>query len=244
MIVPLDGQPGPARSTGLQVDHVGVVVRDLAAEVAGWRSQGFLVSDPVALMGRDPQGRPVPLGQSSAHIVFSNGYVELSSPHPGVGNHLEPYLARGEGVRILVLAAPNAAAARDTLAVRWPDISPVRSASRAVIVEGLERTADFRWFPLPVDIVPGVLSAVVEHLTPDSVFHPSLARHPNGLTRMSCVLATGNSATFVSVPPLGDGSSEAPVLSLDEAAGELAIDRLGFVGPHRSERIFRVTARQ
>lgn len=231
----------PVRDTALRVDHVGIVVRDLAAEVAAWRARGFAVSEPVPLMGSDASGRPVPLGQSSAHVVFANGYVELSSPHPGANNHLEPYLARGEGVRILVLATADADAARARLAVRRA-VSPVMAAARAVVVEGTARMAGFRWFPLPFDIVPGVLSAVVEHLTPEIVFHPSLARHPNGLTRMSRLFATGDPSGFVT-PPGEDGASQAPLLSLAAAEGELQIDGLVFEGPNGRERTFQVMAR-
>jgi hypothetical protein len=230
----------PTRDTALRVDHVGIVVRDLAAEVAAWRAQGFSVSEPVPLMGSDASGRSVPLGQSSAHVVFANAYVELSSPHPGANNHLEPYLARGEGVRILVLATKDADAARERLAVRRA-VSPVMAASRAVVVEGTGRMAGFRWFPLPFDIVPGVLSAVVEHLTPEIVFHPSLARHPNGLTRMSRVVATGDPSGFVP-PPGEDGASQAPLLALAAGEGEPVIDALAFDGPGMRERTFLVTA--
>ncbi len=232
----------PVRDTALRVDHIGIVVRDLAAEVAAWRARGFMVSEPVPLMGSDASGRPVPLGQSSAHVVFANAYVELSSPHPGANNHLEPYLARGEGVRILVLATSCADAARARLAARWPAVAPVMAASRAVLVEGTERVATFRWFPLPFDILPGVLSAVVEHLTPESVFHPSLSRHPNGLTRMSRVVATGDPSGFAP-PPGDDSASQAPLLSLARAEDELLLDVLGFVGPLGRERTFHVTAR-
>lgn len=231
----------PTRDTALRVDHVGIVVHDLAAEVAAWRARGFTVSEPVPLMGSDASGRPVPLGQSSAHVVFANAYVELSSPHSGANNHLEPFLARGEGVRILVLATAGADAARTRLAVRWPAVAPVMAASRAVMIEGTAREAAFRWFPLPFDIVPGVLSAVVEHLTPESVFHASLSRHANGLTRMSRVVATGDPSGFVT-PPGEEGASQAPRLALAVAEGELVIDALAFDGPGSREMTFNVRA--
>lgn len=243
MIADWDGPLPPTHDTPLRVDHVGIVVRDLAAEVATWRAHGFLVSDPVPLMGSDAAGRPVPLGQSSSHVVFENAYVELSSPHPGAHNHLEPYLARGEGVRILVLAAGSAEDARRRVGERWPDVAPVLSASRAVLVESRVPTAGFRWFPLPFDIVPGVLSAVVEHLNPEIVFHPSLVRHPNGLSRMTSIVATGDVTTFA-LPPLEDPASQAPLLSLAASKGDLVVDVIGFASPDGNGRIFRVTGRQ
>lgn len=230
------------RDTGLAIDHVGIVVHDLAAEVAAWRSFGFAVSEPVPLMGRDPQGRPVPLGQSSAHVVFENGYVELSAPEPGSGNHLEPYLSAGEGLRILVLAAGDADAARRAVARRHPQVAPVATASREVVIEGAVLTARFRWFPLPVDVVPGVLSAVVQHETPGIVFHPSLVGHANGLTRMTSAVARGRCAGL-NIPELpAAAATEAPHLALVERDDALRIDRLGFAGPGRGERLFDVGA--
>ncbi len=184
--------PQPLIATGLPIDHIGIVVHDLAAEVAAWRAAGFLVSDPVPLMGAGAAGEPVPLGQSSAHVVFHNGYVELSSPVPGSGNHLEPYLARGEGVRILVIAAGDAEAARQKLASAWPRMPEVRRASRSIIVGDEQATARFRWFPLPEDLLPGVLSAVVEHETRELVLHPRFVEHPNGWSRIASVIAEGN----------------------------------------------------
>ena len=192
MIAPLRQNPSAgAEATGLAVDHLGVVVRDLDREVAAWRGHGFRVSDPAPLMSHDANGVPVPLGQRSAHIVFENGYVELSSPIVGSGNHLEPYLRAGEGVRILVLATRDAAASHALVSARWPNTTAIGSAERRVMIDGAAHTARFRWFPLPVDIVPGVLSAVVQHLTPQLVFHPSFVDHGNGLCRLDSVLARG-----------------------------------------------------
>ncbi len=211
-----------AEVTDLAVDHIGVVVHDLAAEVAAWRGCGFGVSDPVALMGVDGEGRPVPLGQASAHVVFENGYVELSSPDPGSGNHLEPYLAHGEGVRILVLATADAEAAR--LSVGAPEL---RSASRSVVIAGQARTARFHWFPLPADLLPATLSAVVEQLTPDLVFHPSLVVHPNGARRLMRIMAAGRRDDLLPCdvpPPRTAAGREPPLLALSGGAGPLKIN--------------------
>lgn len=230
--------PAAARDA-LAVDHLGIVVRDLAAEVAAWRAAGFSVSDPEPLMGRQADGRLVPLGQSSAHIVFENGYVELSSPVLGSGNHLEPYLAKGEGVRILVLAACDAEVARNALLPLWPTVPGVREASRDVALEGSTRRADFRWFPLPFDVVPDVLSAVVEHRSRRLVLHPSLAMHANGLRRMEAVVAQG-CAVDLHDPGLPAGEPDAPRLAVMPADGPLAITALVVSGPGGEMRLLRI----
>ena len=227
MIFPLADTCLAPVSTGLAVDHIGVVVRDLGREVAAWRELGFRVSDPVPLMGGDAQGRAVPLGQSSAHVVFENSYVELSSPVPGSGNHLESYLAAGEGVRILVLAATDAAAAQKSVAATHPDCPAPRPASRAIVIAGREDIARFIWFPLPVDVVPGVLSAVVEHATPELVFHPSLVDHPNGARRVARYLVDGAASALVLPALPAFAGRDVPGLARSDRPGAAVIG--GFV---------------
>lgn len=212
-----------AEDTGLAIDHIGLVVHDIAGEVAAWRGEGFAVSDPVALMGEDTEGRARPLGQRSAHIVFDNGYIEISSPEPGSGNHLEPYLALGAGVRIVVIAVADAAAARAALVAVDAGVAQVRPASRDVVVDGKAARAGFRWFPLARDILPGVLSAVVEHENRDLVLHPRLRRHSNGLTRLAGIVATGRRSDLAPLPQSVTTLPDAPHLLLDPAEGPARI---------------------
>ncbi|WP_293859989.1 VOC family protein [uncultured Alsobacter sp.] len=233
------GQMPGAPADGLAIDHIGIVVQDLAAEVAAWRAAGFRVSDPEPLMGRSGEGQAVPLGQSSAHVVFENGYVELSSPVPGSGNHLEPYLAKGEGVRILVLAAADAPAARAALLRDWPGVPDVREASREVVLADAARRARFSWFPLPFDVVPGVLSAVVQHHSRDIVLHPSLCTHPNGLRRMDCIVATGT-AGELRRPGVAAGEPDAPRLALLAGDRALAITALRLSRPGGETVLLRI----
>ena len=228
----------PLLMTPLTVDHIGVVVRDLPGEVARWRALGFTVSDPVPLMRRDDTGRAIPLGQCSAHVVFENGYVELSSPNQGSNNHLLPYLALGEGVRILVLATEDADAAWRQCAARWPQLTPAANASRSVVIADEAHTAQFRWFPLPVDVVPGTLSAIVQHLTPELVFHPSLVDHANGARRITRFIATGRPGDLDTPTDEVKRVDDLQRLDLISAEARLAISGLAFSGSLHGEETF------
>ena len=167
---------------GIGIDHIGIVVDDVAPSVALLRDRGFLVSDPCPLEGEDG-----PLGQVSAHCVFANGYVEISAPIAGHDNHLVPYLAHGPGIRILALRSNDADQSHALYARRDLAMAPVRNAARVVALGGGEARARFRWFPV-ANILPGVLTALVEHRDPDIVFAPELIAHPNGSRRLHDIL--------------------------------------------------------
>ncbi len=193
------------------IDHIGIVVHDVTPTIAWLRALGFRVSDPVALLG--PDG---PLGQTSAHCIFANGYVEISAPFTRSGNHLEPLLAHGEGIRILALrshdiAADHAQLKQTSLAAGLP-----RAASRQVALASDAAQARFSWFPL-AEILPGVITAIVQHHDADIVFAPELACHPNGALRLADVLFGSRQ------PGIGEAArldSPVPLLAM---AAEMAI---------------------
>lgn len=174
----------------LVVDHVGLVVADVGVTVTAFRKLGFQVSDPVGLLATDAAGKTSPLGQDSAHIVFDNAYLEISAPHPGSGNHLEPYLALGAGIRILCFASDDLAADYPLLSHAKLAGSPLLGSARAVRIGQTERVARFRWCAVRPDLWPGVIVAIVEHLDRDIVFAPELRTHPNGARRLIEVSAS------------------------------------------------------
>lgn len=168
---------------GLAIDHIGIVVSELGPTLAWLRDRGFKVNDGVPLKGADG-----PLGQISAHCVFANGYVEISTPIPGSGNHLEPLLKDGDGVRILALASTDAATDHSRLGPLAA--APPSASSRTVRLGNRELEARFTWFPL-IEVVPGTITAVVQHRNPDIVFAAELRDHPNGASRLADVLFGG-----------------------------------------------------
>lgn len=200
----------------LAVDHVGLVVADVGVTVTAFRKLGFQVSDPVGLLATDAAGKTSPLGQDSAHIVFDNAYLEISAPHPGSGNHLEPYLALGAGIRILCLASNDLAADYPSLSHAKLAVSPMLGSARAVQIGQTERFARFRWCAIRPDLWPGVLVAIVEHLDRDIVFAPELRTHPNGARRLIEVAASpGESdlrplAAALNAGPIPSGTTLAP----------------------------------
>jgi catechol 2,3-dioxygenase-like lactoylglutathione lyase family enzyme len=164
------------------IDHIGIVVHDIAPTIAWLRGLGFRVSDPVALHG--PDG---PLGQHSAHCIFANGYIEISAPLAGSGNHLEPLLAQGEGIRILALRSHGIAADYAALSRQGLAAAPPQPAARTVLLANGAAQARFSWFAA-AEVLPGVITAIVEHHDAPIVFAQELTRHPNGALRLADVL--------------------------------------------------------
>ncbi|MBL8644469.1 MAG: VOC family protein [Rhodospirillaceae bacterium] len=171
------------QSSETTIDHIGLVGRDIHAMVATFRNMGFLVTDPAPLTQPGPDGEPVPLGQLSAHVIFPDSYLELTAiEHPGQGNHLDPWLARHEGLHIVAFRTADAKQSWDDLAAYGVVMPPLRAASREVNAGGVTGIADFKWFQIPESIAREGFACVVEHQTPELVFIKSMMGHENGAT--------------------------------------------------------------
>jgi catechol 2,3-dioxygenase-like lactoylglutathione lyase family enzyme len=175
--------PSRIQSGETTIDHIGLVGRDIAAMVSAFRRLGFTVTNPVQLTQPGPDGNPIPLGQLSAHVIFPDTYLELTAVEkPGQGNHLDPWLARHEGLHIMAFRSENAAQSWDDMAAFGVVMPPLRAASREVKSGGVTGIADFRWFQIPESISREGFACVVEHQTPELVFIKSMTRHDNGAT--------------------------------------------------------------
>ena len=162
------------------IDHLGVVGRDIALLTTAYTRLGFAPTAPVPLMG-EQDGKPVPLGQDSAHLIFADSYVELSgvtSQDPG--HHLAPWLARREGLHILALGSANAAESHAALVKTGLSVPDVQNAGRFVDYGTQHGDAQFRWFKVPEDVGAEGFFCMVEQVTPALVFQPPEGGHPNG----------------------------------------------------------------
>ena len=63
----------------MQLDHVGLVTRDLVVLRQRWQRLGFAPTDIHELFRMDPSsGERIALGQLSCHADFAGSYIELS----------------------------------------------------------------------------------------------------------------------------------------------------------------------
>ncbi len=212
------------------LDHVGFASRALSPQLEAFRRAGFAPTDPRPLLGHDPRtGESVPLGQDSAHLVFEHGYVELTAvPDPATGNHLEPFLARYEGLHILALHADDLSGVHARLAAAgWP-VTAIAPAQRAIEYGDHHGTARFEWFMVAPEAVDAGLVCVMRGLTPELVYQPAVQSHPNTARALrEVVIATGALARTASLYEAITGAR--PVKVDDSLVFALGDDRVRLV---------------
>lgn len=236
-------QPAPSVSDRILLDHVGFAARALSPQLEAFRRAGFAPTQPRPLMGRDPDtGQPRPLGQDSAHLVFRHGYVELTAvPNPASGNHLEPFLARYEGLHILALHADDLPAAHARLAAAgWP-VTDITPAQRAIEYGEQHGTARFEWFMIAPEAVDAGLVCVMRGLTPELVYQQAVQSHPNTAYALrEVVIATDDLARTASLYEALTGAP--PVASDDGLVFTLGEDRLRLLAAAALPAMYRAAA--
>lgn len=171
------------------IDHLGVVGRDIEALLRAYRRLGFAPTEPTPLMGLK-DGESIYLDQDSAHLIFSESYVELSGvTTDDPGHHLAPWLARRAGLHILALGSENADASHAALAAQGLDVPAVQDAGRHVTYGQNHGDAKFKWFKAPDALGDEGFVCLVEQITPELVFQPPADGHPNGALGLVDVMA-------------------------------------------------------
>lgn len=191
------GMVGPVGAP--QLDHVGVVGRELGRLRRDFTRLGFRLTEPRTLMARDPQGGELrSLDQSSCHAVFARGYVELSAVETDdPGHHLAAWLKRGPGLRILALGQEDLATRHAYCREAGLDPLPIAHAAREIRYGSRHGEARFDWFMLQSEGTPEGLVCFVHNLTPDLVYQPQVQQHPNGAIALSAVtLRVGDLAAW------------------------------------------------
>lgn len=153
--------------TASALDHVGVVVRDMAVARRAWEAAGFA---------------PTPGGR----IMLRQGYIELLAQDAAKPSAtLAAMLAQDEGAHVLSLRVTDAGAAAARLA-RAGFAAEVLENSRPGEAGGVAR---FRRVPL-TDALPRL--QLIEHATPEAVWHPALLEQRNGALALAEVVAVAD----------------------------------------------------
>jgi len=163
------------------IDHVVIVVNDLAAAADSFRRMGFVVT---------PRGDHT-LGSRNHCVMLGEDYIELlvsppENPHPS-RQHYTEFAKAGDGLAAIALRTDSAKGAYTELL--WAGFSPSDPVdfSRPVRLPEGPREARFRITQLAPDKTPGGRVFLCEHFTPETVWRPEYQAHPNGATALAAV---------------------------------------------------------
>ncbi len=155
------------------LDHVVVMVDGIDAAEAAYRRLGFQVQ---------PRGFHRKLGTANHLMIFDRDYFEILGIVEDTEFNAErrAWLRNGGGLANVALATDGADLAFD--AFKQAGLKPDAPLffDRAVEVAGKTEHAKFRTVRIPKTHMPVVGFFVCEHLTPEFVYRPEWAKHPNG----------------------------------------------------------------
>lgn len=158
------------------LDHVVVLVRNLAEGAKRWESLGFTVS-PMGL-------HSATMGTANHTIMLGEDYIELIAVVAPTERNLQSreFLARrGEGIERAAFTGTNADDGVAELKSRgFAALGPFDFSRPVDLPDGKKTAASFRTFLWPVDERPGGLRIFAcQHLTRENVWIPDLTRHAN-----------------------------------------------------------------
>jgi catechol 2,3-dioxygenase-like lactoylglutathione lyase family enzyme len=174
---------------GLVLDHVAVVVPDLARTAQTYERLGFRLTPRSSHKGSVKPGGPLePFGSGNHCAMFAEGYLELlgiTDPKRYTGE-VTPLLQRYEGLHLVALGCRDARQAARDLGSRLGADLGVRELGRDVPqVEGGTKPAVFRIVGLPAGTFTDAKLFLIEQSTPEVLWQPALLDQPNGVTGLA-----------------------------------------------------------
>ena len=181
--------PTPFASSA-SLDHLGAIVRDLAAGASRWERLGFTLSPVSRQSGRMPdRSDDGPWATANRCAIFRRGYLELIGIVDAAAyNPWDRFLARFEGLHLLAMRVPNADAAYADLAARTDTLNAPVQRARKLDVSGVEQTMRFRNIFSRDEAYPEGRYIVLEHQTPDYLWQPRYLEHANGARALEAAL--------------------------------------------------------
>lgn len=186
----------------LDLDHCGVVVKDLDRARDNFVRLGFTLTSRSFHAGARLPGGPVePWGSANHCAMFSHGYLEIigitdASLYSSVKDLVERY----EGAHIVAFGCNgDAGAAHAGLVRRGVAAEAPRSLQRQAAFgpnDEQTRQARFRNIYLDPNAYPEARFLIIEHLTRDVLWQPHLLEHPNGVLSIEeCWFASPDART-------------------------------------------------
>ncbi len=155
------------------LDHVVVMVDGIDAAEAAYTRLGFQVQ---------PRGFHKKLGTANHLMIFDNDYFEILGIVEDTEFNAErrEWLKAGGGLANVALATDGADLAFEAFKAAGLNPDEPLSFDRAVEIDGKTELAKFRTVRVPKTNMPVVGFFVCDHITPQFVYRPEWAKHPNG----------------------------------------------------------------
>ncbi len=155
------------------LDHVVVMVDGIDAAEAAYTRLGFQVQ---------PRGFHKKLGTANHLMIFDTDYFEILGIVEDTEFNAErrEWLKAGGGLANVALATDGADLAFEAFKAAGLNPDEPLSFDRAVEIDGKTEQAKFRTVRVPKTNMPVVGFFVCDHLTPQFVYRPEWAKHPNG----------------------------------------------------------------
>lgn len=169
----------------LELDHVGLILRDLDVGRAVYERLGFKLTPRSIHLGSREPGSPVEQFGSGNHcVMFEKGYFEVMGL-----TDLELYstartmLNKYEGLHIIAFEGADAATNHRILSRRFDGVEEPRRLERVVNSESHHENASravFNNVTLESTLFPEAKIVFIEHLTRELLWQPEWMEHPNG----------------------------------------------------------------
>ncbi len=150
------------------IDHIIIAVRSVGDALDLFSGSGFTMT---------PVGEHLKFKSKNTLAMLDDAYLEIAAPtaRESFGEALTNHLDKdGEGFFGVVFGHHNAKAFAELMDLSYTE------AEREVDTELLRGVATFRVAWLPDGTIQNTFCFVVEHATPELVWHPELQVHENG----------------------------------------------------------------
>jgi len=183
----------------LDLDHVGVAVRDLDAGFDRYSRLGFRLTSRSLHAGAIVAGGPVqPWGSGNHCAMLTEGYLEvIGLTDPALPSSVKNLVARYEGLHIVAIGCRDADETHAALAAAGLPVEGVRALERDAsfgVHDEQTRRARFRNLYVDRTAYPEARFLFIEHLTRDVLWQPHLLEHPNGATRIEALWMVADDA--------------------------------------------------
>ena len=168
----------------LELDHVGLIVRDLEVGRATYERLGFKLTPRSIHSGSREPGRPVEQFGSGNHcVMLKKGYFEVMGlTDPDLYSTARTMLKKYEGLHIIAFEGGDAKTNFRTLSQRFDGVEEPRRLERLVDTGSCkdESRAVFNNVTLDPKLFPEAKIIFIEHVTRELLWQPKWMNHPNG----------------------------------------------------------------